>query len=183
MKLIVNQIRIDGKCLLNYTKTSHAQPQVIDPNQLVDSALERCSTSIRNHDVTVSKDLPNLPNIRGDFEQLHHVLVNFIRNGIEAQDESFHLDIIGEAQPDEIQLSIIDHGKGMNDEERRNVFKRFFTTKEDGTGLGLAICKRMIEMHSGTIEVESTPGEGSRFTVHLPLNPELIGSKEEIDHG
>lgn len=165
--------------LLNYTKTSHPTPEDINPNQLMEAALEQCRETIKAKNVTVNKEIPELPAIRGDFEQLHSVFVNLIRNGIEAQEDSPRLDITGKEEESYVSLSVRDRGVGMDDEEKRNVFKRFFTTKQDGTGLGLAICKRMVEMHSGEIGVESTPGEGSTFTVRLPVDAGLVGPEQE----
>lgn len=165
--------------LLNYTKTSHPTPEEIDPNQLMDSVLEQCRETIENHDVAVENTLPDLPTINGDFEQLHSVFVNLIRNGIEAQDNDRRIELFGEAGDDWLEISIRDDGKGMDEEECEKVFNRFFTTKQDGTGLGLAICKRMVEVHSGEISVTSTPDEGSTFTVKLPVEPNIVEPERE----
>ena len=70
------------------------------------------------------------------------------------------------------RVQIADRGPGMDDETRARIFEPFFTTKMKGTGLGLAIAKQIVEQHGGSIRVESRPGEGTRFTVELPLSPE-----------
>jgi signal transduction histidine kinase len=60
----------------------------------------------------------------------------------------------------------------MDEQTRARIFEPFFNTKKKGTGLGLAIAKQIVEQHGGTIRADSRPGEGTRFTVELPLSPE-----------
>jgi signal transduction histidine kinase len=67
-----------------------------------------------------------------------------------------------------LELSVADSGTGISPENRKKLFSPFFTTRENGTGLGLAITYRIIENHRGTIDVESEPGRGARFTVRIP---------------
>jgi len=69
-----------------------------------------------------------------------------------------------------VEFLITDTGEGMAPEVAANIFQPYFTTKEKGTGLGLAICQFIIkEQHGGSILVESTPGQGSTFTIQLPI--------------
>ena len=67
------------------------------------------------------------------------------------------------------RIMIADHGKGMDKTTRDRIFEPFFSTKKRGTGLGLAIVKQIVELHDGKINVESEPGEGSKFIIDLPL--------------
>jgi signal transduction histidine kinase len=62
----------------------------------------------------------------------------------------------------------------MDERTRARIFEPFFTTKKKGTGLGLAIAKQIVEQHGGSIRVESTPEQGTRFTIDLPLSPETV---------
>jgi signal transduction histidine kinase len=75
----------------------------------------------------------------------------------------------GGRQVPAVRVSITDRGQGMDERTRARIFEPFFTTKKKGTGLGLAIAKQIVEQHGGTIRVESTPGEGTRFTIELPF--------------
>ena len=70
------------------------------------------------------------------------------------------------------RVRIEDRGEGMDEQTRARIFEPFFTTKKQGTGLGLAIAKQIVEQHGGTIRADSTPGQGTRFTIELPLSPE-----------
>ena len=74
---------------------------------------------------------------------------------------------------DGVTVEVIDNGKGIPAEVMPKIFDPFFSTKEigKGTGLGLSISYKIIEQHGGRIEVESAPGKGTRFSVHLPLRP------------
>ena len=70
-----------------------------------------------------------------------------------------------------LRIDVADEGPGMSKDVARRIFEPFFTTKAKGTGLGLAVVKRIAEDHLGSVEVTSTPGEGTTFTLRLPLGP------------
>ena len=72
---------------------------------------------------------------------------------------------------DQVEVSFSDTGCGISAEDRDRIFDLFFTTKPRGTGLGLPICRRIVEDHGGTISVASRPGQGTTFTIQLPLEP------------
>ena len=79
-------------------------------------------------------------------------------------------------------IKIKDSGTGMSEEVRKHIFEPFFTTKEvgEGTGLGLSISYGIIEKHQGKIEVESTPGQGTEFTIKLPLHLTVTPAEEAM---
>ena len=68
-----------------------------------------------------------------------------------------------------LEVSISDTGQGMTPEVKANIFQPYFTTKEKGTGLGLAICQNIIEEHGGCLIADSVPGQGSTFTIQIPV--------------
>jgi signal transduction histidine kinase len=70
-----------------------------------------------------------------------------------------------------LEVKFADTGEGIPDDVMRNLWKPLKTTKSKGIGLGLAICKRIVETHGGSIEVESMPGKGTTFTIRLPIKP------------
>ena len=124
----------------------------------------------------------NIPPVRADANQLVRAFHNLIRNAVQAMPQGGKLHIgasfqrgdpsqaeAGSSRIDRITAVFQDNGPGISAAELENIFNPFFTTKDKGTGLGLAITHKVITEHGGQIDVESTPGHGSRFVVHLPV--------------
>jgi signal transduction histidine kinase len=111
-----------------------------------------------------------------DQDKLKQVILNLLKNAIEATPPGGMMTI-GTQGPSmqgpgegHVRLSISDTGCGITPENRERIFDLFFTTKPRGTGLGLPICRRIVEDHGGRIAVEARPGEGTTFTVWIPLH-------------
>jgi two-component system nitrogen regulation sensor histidine kinase NtrY len=104
-----------------------------------------------------------------DRERIKQVLINIVKNSIEAMEESGKIEITSviNAQQDSVEISIKDNGKGLSVDPSL-LFVPHFTTKKKGSGLGLAISKRIIEAHDGKITISSKKGEGTEFTITLP---------------
>jgi signal transduction histidine kinase len=116
----------------------------------------------------------DLPSVVIDPIQIEQVVVNLLMNAIQSMSNGGKLEVIQslDNKSGSIVIEFRDTGVGIKPEEVKRIFKPFFTTKHKGTGLGLAICHGIIERHGGTIEVQSKVGEGSTFTLSLPLeNP------------
>jgi PAS domain S-box-containing protein len=115
-----------------------------------------------------------LPLIQMDRGQMQQALINLVLNGVEASEPggsvSICADVSGDGHFAEIQVQ--DTGCGIPAEDQDKLFEPFYTTKESGTGLGLAITNGIISQHGGTIAVSSAPGQGTTFTIRLPLKPE-----------
>jgi signal transduction histidine kinase len=103
---------------------------------------------------------------------MKQVILNLLMNAIQAMPGGGQLRLEGEVSKDGqwIQLSIHDSGIGIPPEDMNRLFDPFFSTKEGGIGLGLSIAHRIIDQHHGKIEVESTPGKGTLFTLWLPIS-------------
>ena len=111
-----------------------------------------------------------LPKIEVDKDMIKRVFVNLAVNGIQAIEEKGGTLKVSTKKTDGfIEVSFQDKGIGIKNENFRKLFTHFFTTKAQGMGVGLAICKRFAELHDGSIKVESEEGEGSIFTVKLPI--------------
>lgn len=123
---------------------------------------------------------PNVPLVRADFEKLRHVVENLCGNAMKFTPEGGRvtLSMDFDADSNVVLIHVADTGIGIAPEDQQRIFERFVqadssvSRKYSGTGLGLALAKEYVEMHGGTIEVESTLGEGSVFTVHLPVERE-----------
>jgi signal transduction histidine kinase len=112
---------------------------------------------------------PQLPEVYGDEEVLRQALLNLLKNAIQASPPG-SLPIKVSARPDGalVCLVIEDHGRGMTPEVQAKAFDIYFTTKKDGTGVGLSLVQQAVEMHGGSIDVQSDPDRGATFTVRLP---------------
>lgn len=132
--------------------------------------------------------------VAGNETELQQCLLNLCLNAIQAmppdgtltlaagRSELAHGDILEDeaALPgDYVCLSVIDTGMGMSEDVRARLFTPFFTTKEGGTGLGLLSCRRIVENHQGVLRVQSRPGMGTRFDIHLPLKNVLPAAAQE----
>lgn len=114
---------------------------------------------------------PDLPTVSVDPVGIRQVLINLVRNAIEAGAADGRRNVITIASgvvDSMIEVGVRDTGTGMDEGAVAKVFEAFFTTKETGTGLGLSICRRIVEAHGGQIAVESVLGQGTEFRVRLP---------------
>jgi signal transduction histidine kinase len=102
---------------------------------------------------------------------MKRVFLKLIRNAFDAMSNGGRLTVHSRRVKDNVVISFSDTGVGMSTETIENLWTPLFTTKAKGMGLGLPIAKRLVETHGGTITVESKAGEGSTFTIILPLAP------------
>jgi two-component system sensor histidine kinase PilS (NtrC family) len=106
----------------------------------------------------------------GDPEQIKQVLLNLCLNSLNAMGSIGELKVEVERKDDAVGVSVSDTGAGMTKNEIERIFQPFYTTRERGIGLGLSIAHRIMEQHNGWIDVTSTPGKGSRFTIWVPYS-------------
>ena len=125
-------------------------------------------------------DLSPVPAVTGDPAELREGLLNLLFNALDAMPQGGSLTFSTGIDGDRVVCVVTDTGVGMIEEVRQRCFEPFFTTKaEQGTGLGLSIAYGIVTRHGGEIEVWSQPGEGSRFTVRLPIGAEIPASAPE----
>jgi two-component system NtrC family sensor kinase len=116
---------------------------------------------------------PQMPVLAADAGQLTQVVVNLVVNAVQAMPDGGRLTVQTHVQDGHVVCSVEDTGVGMTEEVLDRLFVPFFTTKEvnQGTGLGLPVVHGIVTAHGGTIEVTSTPGKGTTFTIRLPIDP------------
>lgn len=144
-------------------------------NELVEDCVGLLSTVARIKDVSLSAkvSIPNLKMYSGA-DLIKQMLINLMDNGIKYSDTGGDVNIEVSEQNDKVQIVVEDHGIGMPKEDLPRIFERFYrvdkarSKKEGGTGLGLAIVKHSVIRLKGSIEVESSPGEGTKFVIRLP---------------
>jgi two-component system NtrC family sensor kinase len=160
--------------LLDFARESPSTRAMVDLNQLVQETVRLLRTQkvVRGLSIELRLD-PDLPSLQADPNKLKQVLLNLCLNGCEAMAGAGVLTVETAAVGDHLELTVRDTGCGIPAENKDKLFDPFFTTKPvgQGTGLGLAVSYGIVQSHGGRIRVESRVGEGSAFTVELPLTP------------
>jgi two-component system CheB/CheR fusion protein len=165
----VNSANLIISDLLDFAKKKPPALDQADLNEAVKSALS-CVTVPEN--IKVEIKLGEIPKMLLDTEQVQRVCQNLILNAVQAMPEGGKLTIQTTKQDDSAKLIVRDTGVGIPKENMPKLFTPLFSTKAKGIGLGLVICKQTVESHGGNITVESKVGEGSTFTVKLPIRTE-----------
>ncbi|MDH5662758.1 MAG: ATP-binding protein, partial [Elusimicrobiota bacterium] len=172
METILNQ-------LLNFGHPSQAEFCLTSVEGVIDSILSLMNTELSRSNIEVVKLYDkDVPQIMADGEQLKQVFMNIVLNAIQAMPEGGALKIITGLEQDSmdsdtsafVSIEFEDTGCGIPEGNLEDLFNPFFTTKNGGSGLGLSISHRIIREHNGHIDVKSREGEGTTFTVKLPLN-------------
>lgn len=151
-------------------------PKVTKPIELIDYAVNATRVLVRRFGCNVEVEYPDgkMPKLFVDSEKIAWVVTNLLSNAIHYSPEGARV-IVGAAHRPEakiVDIFVQDFGKGIDPRYHKSIFDRYFRvpgTKVQGSGLGLAISKDFVEAHGGTVRVESEPGQGSRFTISLPL--------------
>ncbi len=140
-----------------------------DLNVLVEETLGLMGERLSSSGVTVVRELdPKTGSLPFDHGQIKQVLINLMKNAMEAMENGGRLTVSTRSGPDGVRLTVKDSGPGIPEDMRQRIFEPFCTTKESGTGLGLSVCARIAEDHGGELVCESAPGEGAAFSLFLP---------------
>src|ERR1041385_1632033 len=158
---------------LNYSRPPKLHPEPINLEELARDAMRifEVQTNETGVDARVITNGP-VPLITADPDSLHSALTNLIINGLQSMDGTggkIEVALALERDGQRVRIEVTDTGRGIAPDDISKVFEPYYSTKETGTGLGLAIVKKAIEDHRGTITVKSRVGEGTTFTITLPL--------------
>lgn len=166
--------------LLSFARKYEPNRNYVSINDAIQSTIELLSYELMRDKIEVVAELDtDIPHTMADFNQLQHVFLNILGNAEQAMHEAHgqgNLVIRTQEYQETIQITIADDGPGIPEIIKERIFEPFFTTKKvgKGTGLGLSICYGIIEQHNGTIHVESKEGEGSTFTIELPVLQQAV---------
>lgn len=173
----VDRINALVKDLRPFTQREGSSRVVAPLDAVVSVAVDLFRATHRGRAEVVSR-LDPTPLVRVDRGQVQRVVINLLSNAAEAMPRGGRIVVTTGAMGDEAALAVEDAGTGIPPEIEHRMFDPFFTTKADGTGLGLAITRRIVEVHGGRIDYDTTPGLGTRFVVRFPGVP---GEPRRID--
>ena len=151
-----------------------------DINFLVEDAVSLCATDFKQNNISLELDLArNLPNVTIDNIQIEQVLLNLIRNSIDAlidlpQKTQRQIQIQTQMKSfNQIEIKVHDNGSGINEAQKEKILTPFFTTKPTGMGMGLSISRSIIESHEGVLYFNSEPEKGTTFYFTLPVKRKI----------
>jgi len=165
------------KNLLDFARQTEPKTESHSINNILDGILSILDQQVLFHNIKIQKNLAvDLPMVMVDAAQIQQVFMNIIINAVEAMEGQGALTLKTGLDSNEktLFIQVSDTGCGIPKEHLNQLFEPFFTTKEagKGTGLGLSICYGIIHRHKGRIHVKSTLGQGTTFTIYLPLGEE-----------
>ena len=162
--------------VLSFSRRDKIEKVIVSPGAVVLEVMSLLRATLPSS-IKLGTQIDDVPSIFADPSQIHQVITNLVSNAAQAiEPNSGTISVLLERTADgksgdEIRLSVVDTGKGMDESTCRRIFEPFFTTKEvgQGTGLGLSIIDGIVTNHGGRIEVTSEPGRGTRFDVYFPI--------------
>jgi len=170
-KIIEEVERIDSILIkmLTASRGSMAPRSRLRLDQVAQKVLAATDVQCRSQDILIQTHFePNLPSIMADPTEIEQIFTNLLTNALFEMRQGGELSLTLRRDGDFIQLAVADTGGGIPQEHINQIFDPFFTTKEKGTGFGLSVVLRIVRGYGGLINVESTPGLGTKFIVKLP---------------
>jgi len=155
--------------LLSYSSPVRADFRECDLNTVVHDTVLLLRRQCERRQVVLTLETSPVPVFRLDPEKIKQALLNIVRNALDAMPGGGTLAITTQERDGCAMVAISDSGPGINPDDLPLIFEPFFTRKGAGTGLGLSITQRIVEEHHGRISVESSPEQGTQFTIELPL--------------
>jgi signal transduction histidine kinase len=153
-------------------KKGALQRELVDVNELIREMIVLLLSEASRYSITIRTELAeSLPKVMADRVQLQQVFMNLMLNGIEAMKETSdgsELTIQSEAGDGQLLISVSDTGVGLPSEQADEIFRAFFTTKDNGTGMGLPISRSIIESHGGRLWATANSGPGATLQFTLP---------------
>jgi len=156
--------------LRDFTRPATPVMQKININEVIHEVDALMKEEAKNRGVKLLERLdPHLPPLQADPNQMKQVLLNLVKNALEAMDSGGRVVLTSGAEDNQVWFSVEDTGGGMPPEVLEKIFNPFFTTKKKGTGLGLAVIHKIVADHHGSVSVQSLPDQGTTFRIKLPV--------------
>lgn len=163
-------LRLDGilKTFLDYSRLPTPKFKKIDLNAEIIRIVDIVRARSENIDIEVHL-ADNLPKIKADPDMVAEVMHNILKNAIDASPEGGIIHIETARIKGGVSIAVSDKGTGIPPEMLDKIFKPYFSTKRGGVGIGMAVVKKIVELHSGKIRVQSRVGSGTRIIIELPI--------------
>jgi signal transduction histidine kinase len=156
--------------LVDFSRPVELQLREQDIRSVIGDVLALFSAELSTHNVTLSGTMPQKPLVVNiDADLIKQAALNVIQNGAQSMPQGGKLTVTVEEQRKFAVVRIADEGQGIPDDIREKIFDLYFTTKTGGSGIGLAMTYRIIQLHYGSIEVQSKQGLGTEFQLRIPL--------------
>jgi two-component system, sporulation sensor kinase B len=153
---------------LALAKPNDKNPSCIDLSKEIKNTIELMSSYTHIKNVTINASIEDSLHVKGLKDEIKQVLVNILKNGIEAIENSGMINVNAYKAGHFIIMEIEDNGKGMSQNQLKLLGTPFYSTKDKGTGVGLTVSYQIIHSMKGTVQVESIEGKGTKFTIQLP---------------
>jgi signal transduction histidine kinase len=154
---------------LKFTRPEDLKLQPVDLTQLVNEIVPVVRPEAEQRGVSIVVEVEGAPDVNGDEAMLRQAILNLALNACQAMPDGGTLRLRAEPfRGRRAKITLTDTGVGIRPEHLQRIFDLYFTTKERGSGIGLSMVYRTVQMHDGEIEVQSTPGKGTTFTILLP---------------
>jgi PAS domain S-box-containing protein len=163
--------------LLEYSREIKLELEKSNPKLLLKKALPAVQVPKK---IKVINNTQDTPEVMVDTEKIVRVLINIVKNALEAMPSGGTLTITSEEVENKLEISFADTGEGMTEETLNKLWVPLFTTKARGMGFGLSICKRLVEAHGGSISAKSTIGKGTTLTLRIPIISEPLTENAEV---
>jgi len=158
--------------LVDFSRPVELRLREQDLRAVINDVLALSTAELSTHNVQLLSSMPQKPLIVNiDADLLKQAALNVIQNGAQAMPEGGTLRVVLEENRKFAILRITDTGPGIPEDIREKIFDLYFTTKSGGSGIGLAMTYRILQLHYGSIEVQSNPGNGTEFLFRIPLAP------------
>jgi signal transduction histidine kinase len=173
LQIIVHEVDRLEKILgdiLSFSKPSAPQLRDADLNQLIGETYAMMAPELEQHRIRVARELdPRLPPVRIDRDQIERVLINLIKNAVEAMPEGGAITASTRLEGRQVRIETADTGPGIAEENLYKIFEPFYTSKATGSGLGLTLAAQIVSSHGGTMEVFRREPSGISIVIVLPL--------------
>jgi signal transduction histidine kinase len=170
----IDRISAIIQSLLNVARPRQDVRVPVQVASVADTAIAFLSEKLRMRSVRIERDFEPAPPVLGDPDKLQQLLLNLLLNAIDAMPDGGPLTVAIRPHGEEVEIAVRDAGVGIPAADLANVFQPFFSTKPAGrgSGLGLVVAEGIVADHGGHIEVSSVVGEGTEFTIRLPVAPQ-----------